>query len=322
MPSYYSPQDPARYHMAQQDRRDQQIRDMINLFLQTKGFKERQRQFDVEQSASEKELDWRKNYQQALMDYYQFQADPEAQFNISQAKTLGKAVATPQKPEMQLPANVVQWAKENLGHTDETLKTLDDASKRQLVARYHIEKTKTPKAPTASEQKKADLSAMVKRGEITKEQADEAFYGLKPKETPEETLRAGRTARDAAKRRVDDVTDSVYAGDKVESLRKIIKDIPGTPPVVSRLRVDMPHEYNVAKELIQSGFASKDDKDIIRKYDDEFDFFKTITTGINVRTGEVIDKPPVKSWKDYLIAYADKKVDKAQMKLWFDIYMK
>lgn len=327
--AYYNMQGPAQYQQYQQSRKDQQMSNLLRMMMQMRAFKQRQEQFGVEQEASQRTQDWREQYQQQYMDYQKFQMDPERQRAMAKQKALGKQAGEglePEKPRAKLPANVESWAREKLGHTDASLSNMPDASVRQLVTRYEIaHPPEKPKKLTAYEMKKRDFQALVDTGELTQKQADAKHLGIK---TKEELLLAGRTARDANKKYVNDVMNSVAPSRKKlpGKIRTILRDAQGEPPTVAGVRVDMPFAYNVAKENIEDGVITPEDTRIVEKYDAEFTFFQIITTGIDPRTGQLVDVQTVGSWKEFLQA-KDKDgkplsegTDKAQMKLWFDIY--
>ena len=326
--AYYNMQGPAQYQQYQQSRKDQQMSNLLRMMMQMKAFKQRQQQFGVEQESSQRAQDWREKYQQQYMDYQRFQMDPERQRAMSKARALGTVEGKgmePEEPRAILPTNVETWAREKLGHTDASLSNMPDASVRQLITRYEIAHPpeKTEKL-TSYEMKKRDFQVLVDNGTMSQEDADAKLLGLK---TKRELLLEGRTARDANKTYVNNVMNSFENRRAlVKGAKKMVKTAPGTPPTQAGVRIDMPFAYNVAKENIEDGAVTPEDKKNIDKYGGEFEFFQTITTGINPRTEqpqERIDDNPlvvVASWKEYLKAYSYKKVDKIQMKLWFDIY--
>lgn len=136
--AYYNMQGPAQYAQHQESRRDQQMSNMLQMMMQMKAFKQRQKEFDIKQEAATSAEEWQRQVQKQTMDYRQFLMDPVAQQAMAKHRALGtEAGKGPElpKPKAILPAPMREWLKtpKGGGYSDEQLNQLDDTTKRQLM---------------------------------------------------------------------------------------------------------------------------------------------------------------------------------------------
>jgi len=307
MAVYYSPLDPARWQLAQQQRRDNQVRALLNMFMNMQQMKQQQQEFQTQQGWKEK----------VMTPYYQ--------------ASTRKMLQPPPPPEM---IRNLQYLSQITGITDwnklyEIYQARNQAPPRppeEIEAEAYArtiggQKAKrevpTPTKPSAYEIKKKDLDRALKGGEITKEEYNQALFNLKKEVTPDETRRKGATIRDANRRELRDfykgaISDHIKNG-RIDArfLKNIVKEQGGGRPISSQgYFLDMPEKYNLALLNQRDGVATSEDIDTINKYNAMFRYFQDYA---------VKNYP---SFKDWLKSIERKKkgLDKMQIKNWYEIY--
>lgn len=170
MPTYH--QDPARYFMQQQTRRDQQIRDLLNMFMMMKQQKYGREQTMWERGQKEKEMAMKEPYYKGLTESAKAQAE-------SARALAAQRRLPPQQPSVpywQTPEATYDRA---TAREDRIERKVDKEAKRQSVAmnsvirRYEKERERLSKYLRA--QTEADYGRMPDFG-------GKAPGDLKPKE--------------------------------------------------------------------------------------------------------------------------------------------
>lgn len=180
--------------------------------------------------------------------------------------------------------------------------TAEVTAREETKAKFRPE----PK-PTQFEMKRTALSARLKAGTITQEQHDEALYNIKPKPSQEEIIRKGANPRQSNDTWLKDVYNKVDS----KAVKKEAKKAKARP-VVRGIALDMPYKYNLAILNRNDGVETPEDLDIIQKYDAMFQYFNDTLRVKAEKFKDFMKLPEAK----------DPDFDKAQIKIWYDIYRK
>jgi hypothetical protein len=130
----------------------------------------------------------------------------------------------------------------------------------------------------------------------------------KPPLTEDEKLKGGATTREANKGKVIWAL-GIVAGEKKDP-QKFISPGPKELAVAKELgvSVEFPSDYSVAKLNIADGVATKQDQEIVTRYDDMFRFYKERLAG-KIKFKDFMKMPAAKN----------PKIDLNRIKLWYDL---
>jgi len=279
------------YLTGEKKRKEQGIRDLLNMFLMSKQIGEKRGERKWEKDIEERRLTSLEDYRKA------------------QIKEWERPEALPKPPPF--PATI-QEAIVASGQGGVKSEGIDWSKVAEVLNEWQY---KEPK-PSAYTLRKRDLDKALKLNTITQEQYNRSLFNLKQELTPEEKRRKGASIRDSNIRELRDfyknIPELIDKGQiKPRELRKIIgKQGGGTPVSQQGYRLDMPERYNRAILNQKDGVATIEDEDIIKNYEDMFKIFQD----------ELKDYPTFKNWINNSPISNLVGLDKNQMKIWYDIY--
>ena len=293
---YYG--SPAHYYTRRQERMDDRMRQLLNMIVTMKQMREQRTQRTWQRQQQEENARRAQAYLELAQKREARLATPEApeapELKEWQAKLLyAKSVMSP--PEFK------KWYLGLPTPIKDQLELYE--KKKQIDARYR--RPEKPPTPTTFDKKKTVLDKRLKAGKITQPQYDEALYSIAAPPTAEETRQKGATKRASNRTWLKDV----YKMTAKTKPRKLIKDSGGARPKSYGVFLDMPHNYNWALLNQKDGVATKEDLNIIEKYDAMFRVFQEQLL-------------PRFSWKEFLKSglAKDPDIDKAQIRKWYDYY--
>ena len=269
MPRYgYGSGGPAEYAMFQQGRRDDQIRNILNMMLSIKqaqeerGWKEREWDYTTGQDA------WRRGLEE-------------------------------QKASAQIDADTA--LAEDRRRPPTTL--ADEVAKAKAIAQAQAEgrsaggdKSSEPK-PTDYDKKVKQAERLFKAGKMTEQEYSRVLTGYSEDVTPRQDKQI-RVGVDLRVKQARAGLSAKYAGKINKKTIAQIKQVEGLNP-------DFPMEYDLARHRVLENVGDEADAELIAKYDEMFRFFNERLLG-KVKKEEFlakdipgIDKNAVAAWYDF-----------------------
>ena len=288
------------YLYKEKERRDEGMRNLLNMFMMQKQLGEERGEREYERGVGEEERARKFEHWDVLEDYQRAQTEGLRQ--------------PPEPPEPPKTPDYLQKA---------------DSLVEEGVAKDRGEALsmilKIGREPTdVYSRRKKDLGEALRVGTITQDQYNKSLFNLKQELTPEEKRRKGASIRDGNMREIRDFFKTIPGlidnkGRMVSGkLRKIVERQKGGLPLSSQgYRLDMPERYNRAILNKRDGVVTVEDLDVITKYNAMFNVFQDRLMGRGIDSfKKYIASPDTRDLRN------DPNFDNGQIKLWYEIFEK
>ena len=291
--------NPERYLFGENERRDDQMRNLLNMFMMSKK---------MGAERGEQEREWKFKEEKRGME----QQDLTSMLELRGAQT--ERALRPPTPPVEKRSTMYQKALD-------MVKTKVAPSVGEAMSML-LKENEDPL--TTYDKRTRDIKKDVESGVMSPEKGKQIQYNLKQELTPDERIRKGASIRDANGREIRDFFKTIPGlidnkGRMISrKLRKIVGEKSGGLPLSSQgYRLDMPERYNRAVLNKRDRVATTENLDVIEKYDAMFEVFQNRLL-----------KRDVNSFKKYMTSPTTKDLrndpdfDNGQIKLWYDIFKK
>lgn len=283
MPRGYT--DLASYQLSQQQRRDQQFRDILNMMMMGKQRKTEQARWEQQQARLEQSATSLQDYRQQSIELERKRMKATEQYRQAQLDKPPTKTALEKK---------IDWAWTYFKGDE---KRFSNWFSKNILS---IQKT-------SFEEKKAALIAKLQDGSINQEQFDKAMFNIPPKPTPGEIIKKGGNLRQANDTWLKDVYKNAETKDILGEAKKA-----KARPIVRGIALDMPYKYNLAILNREDRVETPEDLDVIQKYDAMFQYFNDVLL------------PKANTFKKFtkLPEAKDPDFDRVMIRKWYTLYRK
>lgn len=281
---YYN--DPSQWYAREADRRDEQMRGLLNMVMAAKKFK-----YDQGQD------EWTKGFQERQLAETTRRNDIYDAAQTERVQYPPEYIAKMQHPELFKNEVAPGTLEKDLEYIKGKYK-VDDATAQKIYLQLKGGGAggNEPKA-TEYDKRVAAAEAAYKRGEMTLQELTRVRTGYGEDVTPRQNLqvRAG----------VDLNTQKARSG--LAGKYKINKKTIGTIKQTEGLNPDFPMDYDISSQRILKMVGDESDIELVKKYDDMFKFYQELVNrGIDKATFMKMEAP------------AD--IDKNTIAYWYDFY--
>lgn len=254
-PVYYN--DPAQWYSQENQRRDEQMRNLLNMVMAAKRF-----QYEQGQDA------WSRGLQERQLEEQTRRNDAYSQYEAARVADLVR----PEKPE----PTVEELAAK--------ARAIAQATAQGKIAGGDRPSAPQTQKPSDYDKKATQAERLYKAGKITEQEYNHILTGYTEDVTPRQNA--------SVRSRIDyqvKKTRSELPGKYPKINKKTIAQIKQTENV----NPDFPIEYDIAVNRILSDVGEPGDADTVKKYDDMFQFFQELKKrGIDKAAFMAMEPPP------------------------------